>query len=52
MKDQGHYLRQRSGTAHAWSSEGRDWLIIDLRPAQEYFTYVETSPLPVKGWKI
>jgi hypothetical protein len=25
-----------------------DWLFIILRPAQEYFTYVETSPLPVK----
>jgi hypothetical protein len=23
-----------------------------LRPAQEYFTYMETSPLPVKGCKI
>jgi hypothetical protein len=22
-----------------------------LRPAQEYFTYLETSPLPVKGYK-
>jgi hypothetical protein len=25
--------------------------MIVLRPAQEYFTYVETSPLPVKGYK-
>jgi hypothetical protein len=23
------------------------WLFIVLRPAQEYFTYMETSPLPV-----
>jgi hypothetical protein len=23
-----------------------------LRPAQEFFTYIETSPLPVKGCKI
>jgi hypothetical protein len=23
-----------------------------LRPSQEYFTYMETSPLPVKGCKI
>jgi hypothetical protein len=31
-----------------------DWLIIytALRPAQEFFTYMETSPLPVKGYKI
>ena len=30
-----------------------DWLTIYvLRPAQEYFTYMETSPLPVKGCKI
>jgi hypothetical protein len=28
------------------------WLFIVLRPAQEYFTYKETSPLPVKGCKI
>ena len=26
-----------------------DWLFRVLRPAQEYFTYMETSPLPVKG---
>jgi hypothetical protein len=25
-----------------------DWLVTDLRLAQEYFTYMETSPLPVK----
>jgi hypothetical protein len=29
-----------------------DWLFIVLRPAQEYFTHMETSPLPVKGCKI
>jgi hypothetical protein len=29
-----------------------DWLFTVLRPAQEYFTYMETSPLPVKGCKI
>jgi hypothetical protein len=29
-----------------------DWLFMVLRPAQEYFTYMETSPLPVKGYKI
>jgi hypothetical protein len=29
-----------------------DRLSIVLRPAQEYFTYMETSPLPVKGCKI
>jgi hypothetical protein len=28
------------------------WLFIVLRPAQEYFTYMEKSPLPVKGYKI
>jgi hypothetical protein len=26
-----------------------DWLFTVLRPAQEYFTYMETSPMPVKG---
>jgi hypothetical protein len=29
-----------------------DWLFTVLRPAQEYFTFMETSPLPVKGCKI
>jgi hypothetical protein len=29
-----------------------DWLFTVLRPAQEFFTYMETSPLPVKGSKI
>jgi hypothetical protein len=29
-----------------------DWLFDVLRPAQEYFTYMETSLLPVKGCKI
>jgi hypothetical protein len=29
-----------------------DWLFTVLRPAQEFFTYMETSPLPVKGYKI
>jgi hypothetical protein len=29
-----------------------DWLFTVLRPAQELFTYMETSPLPVKGCKI
>jgi hypothetical protein len=38
------------------ASEGRmglmvDWLYRVLRPAQEYFTHMETSPLPVKGCK-
>jgi hypothetical protein len=28
------------------------WLFIVLRPSQEYFIYMETSPLPVKGCKI
>jgi hypothetical protein len=28
-----------------------EWLLIALRPAQEYFTDIETSPLPVKGCK-
>jgi hypothetical protein len=28
------------------------WFFNVLRPAQEYFTYMETSPLPVKGCKI
>jgi hypothetical protein len=27
-------------------------LVLILRPAQEYITYMETSPLPVKGCKI
>jgi uncharacterized membrane protein YgcG len=26
-----------------------DWLFIVLRPAQEYFTYMETSPFPGEG---
>jgi hypothetical protein len=26
-----------------------DWLFTVLRPAQEFFSYMETSPLPVKG---
>jgi hypothetical protein len=30
----------------------KGWLFILLRPAQEYFTYMEMSPLPVKGCKI
>jgi hypothetical protein len=29
-----------------------DWIFTVLRPAQEFFTYMETSPLPVKGCKI
>jgi hypothetical protein len=29
-----------------------DWLFTVLRPAQEFFTYMETSPLPVKGCRI
>jgi hypothetical protein len=29
-----------------------DWLFAVKRPAQEYFTYLETSPLQVKGCKI
>jgi hypothetical protein len=29
-----------------------DWLFSVLRPAQEYFTYMETLPLSVKGCKI
>jgi hypothetical protein len=29
-----------------------DWLFMVLRPPQEYFTYMEMSPLPVKGYKI
>jgi hypothetical protein len=29
-----------------------DWLFTVLRPAQEYSTYMETSPMPVKGCKI
>jgi hypothetical protein len=29
-----------------------DWLFMVLRPAQEFFTYMETSPFPVKGYKI
>jgi hypothetical protein len=28
------------------------WLFTVLRPAQEYFTYMEKSPLPVMGCKI
>jgi hypothetical protein len=28
-----------------------DWLFTVLRPAQEFFTHMETSPLPVKGCK-
>jgi hypothetical protein len=29
-----------------------DWLFKVLRPVQEYFTYMETSLMPVKGCKI
>jgi hypothetical protein len=29
-----------------------DWLFTVLRPAQDFFTYMETLPLPVKGCKI
>jgi hypothetical protein len=29
-----------------------DWLFTVLRPAQEFFTYMETSPLAVKGFKM
>ena len=29
-----------------------DWLFTVLRPSQEFFTYMETSPLPVKACKI
>jgi hypothetical protein len=29
-----------------------DWLFTVLRPAKEFFTYMEMSPLPVKGCKI
>jgi hypothetical protein len=29
-----------------------DWLFTVLRPAQEFFTLMETSPLPVKGYKL
>jgi hypothetical protein len=29
-----------------------DWLFTVLRPAQEYFTYMETSPLPLKVGRI
>jgi hypothetical protein len=35
-------------TNHPWLG----WLFIVLRPAQEYFTSMETSPLPVKDCKI
>jgi hypothetical protein len=34
------------------STNYRHWLISVIRPAQEFFTYMETSPLPVKGCKI
>ena len=30
----------------------KDWLFSVLHPTQEYFTYIETSPLLVKGCKI
>jgi hypothetical protein len=29
-----------------------DWLFTVLNPTQEFFTYMETSPLPMKGCKI
>jgi hypothetical protein len=29
-----------------------DWLFMVLRPAKEFWPYMETSPLPVKGCKI
>jgi hypothetical protein len=33
-------------------SEINDWLFTVLRPAQEYFSYMETSSIPLKGYKI
>jgi type IV secretory pathway TrbD component len=35
-----------------WFSWLIDWFFTVLRPSQEYFSYMETSPLPVKGCKI
>jgi hypothetical protein len=37
---------------HFHSGSRVGWLFTVLRPAQEYFTYMETLPLPVKGCKI
>jgi hypothetical protein len=37
----------------SWHKIHEYWLIIYcLRPAPEFFTYLETSPLPVKGCRI
>jgi hypothetical protein len=43
------YKRTMSETSAIWLI---DWLFTVLRPAQEFFTYMETLPLPVKGCKI
>jgi hypothetical protein len=41
--------KSRGGSVTAWLD---GWLFTVLRPAQEYFTYMETSPLSVKSCKI
>jgi hypothetical protein len=41
--------RIERGVKHAWDTPG--WLFIVLRPAEEFFTDMETSPLPLKGCK-
>jgi hypothetical protein len=43
---------QRKGASPGWWIGLVGWLFTVLRPAQEFFTYMETSPLPVKGCKI
>ena len=37
---------------HLYERGPRNLLFIVIRPAQEYFTYMETSPLAMKGCKI
>jgi hypothetical protein len=52
-KNKKHTQRQIYGNMDLQQKRLIDWLIIsDLRPTQEYFTYMETSPLPMKGCKI
>jgi hypothetical protein len=48
-----HTYKQKWAETEFFFQEGLiDWLFTVLRPAQEYFTYMEMSPMPVKGCKI
>jgi hypothetical protein len=45
-------MQRLSHTAISDKESLIDWLFTVLRPTQEYFTYMETSPLLVKGCEI